>query len=300
LKLLNQNEGKIKMKILVNKDTKVLVQGITGNQGTFHSGAMLEFGTDIVAGVTPKRGGQEVHGVPVYNTIKEAQEKHQIDATVIFVPAKFTGSAIHEAIDADIPLIVVITEHVPVWDAARAVKKAKAKGITIVGPNTPGIVSTDGCKIGIMPNAIFKPGKVGVIARSGTLSYEVIWNLTNEGYGQTTCIGIGGDPSKGLGFVEGLEMFEKDPKTKAIVLIGEIGGTEEEHAAEYIKNHVTKPVVAFIGGRQAPPGKKMGHAGAIVSGGKGTAASKIKVLEEAGVKVARLLSDVPKLLPDKL
>lgn len=288
------------MKILVNKDTKVLVQGITGNQGTFHSKAMIDFGTNVVAGVTPKRGGQEVNGVPVYNTIKEAQEKHEIDATVIFVPAKFTGGAINEAIDANIPLIVVITEHVPVWDAARAVTKAKEKGITILGPNTPGLVSTDGCKLGIMPNVIFKPGNVGVIARSGTLSYEVIWNMTKEEIGQTTCIGIGGDPSHGMGFVEGLELFEKDPNTKAMVLIGEIGGTEEEHAAEYIKKHVSKPVVAFIGGRQAPPGKKMGHAGAIVSGGKGTAASKIKVLEEAGVGVARLLSDVPKLLKKKL
>ena len=288
------------MKILVDKDTKVLVQGITGNQGTFHSKAMIDFGTNVVAGVTPKRGGQEVNGVPVYNTIKEAQEKHEIDATVIFVPAKFTGGAMNEAIDANIPLIVVITEHVPVWDAARAVTKAKEKGITILGPNTPGLVSTDGCKLGIMPNVIFKPGNVGVIARSGTLSYEVIWNMTKEEIGQTTCIGIGGDPSHGMGFVEGLELFEKDNKTKAMVLIGEIGGTEEEHAAEYIKKHVTKPVVAFIGGRQAPPGKKMGHAGAIVSGGKGTAASKIKVLEEAGVGVARLLSDVPKLLKKKL
>lgn len=287
------------MKILVNKETKVLVQGITGNQGTFHTKAMLDFGTTIVAGVTPKKGGQEIHGVLVYNTIKEAQEKHQIDASVIFVPAKFTANAVNEAIDANIPLVVVITEHVPVWDAARVVKRAKEKGITIVGPNTPGLVSTDGCKMGIMPNSIFKQGNVGVIARSGTLSYEVIWNLTKEDYGQTTCIGIGGDPSHGLGFVEGLEMFEKDPNTKAIVLIGEIGGTEEEHAALYIKEHITKPVVAFIGGRQAPPGKKMGHAGAIVSGGKGTAASKIQVLEESGVKVARLLSDVPKLLEGK-
>ncbi|NPE09852.1 MAG: succinate--CoA ligase subunit alpha, partial [Asgard group archaeon] len=275
------------MKILVDKDTKVLVQGITGNQGTFHSKAMIDFGTNVVAGVTPKRGGQEVNGVPVYNTIKEVQEKHEIDATVIFVPAKFTSGAMNEAIDANIPLIVVITEHVPVWDAARAVTKAKEKGITILGPNTPGLVSTDGCKLGIMPNVIFKPGNVGVIARSGTLSYEVIWNMTKEEIGQTTCIGIGGDPSHGMGFVEGLELFEKDPNTKAIVLIGEIGGTEEEHAAEYIKKHVSKPAVAFIGGRQAPPGKKMGHAGAIVSGGKGTAASKIKVLEEAGVGVAR-------------
>ena len=288
------------MKILVNKDTKVLVQGITGTQGTFHTIAMMEYGTKVVAGVTPKRGGQEVNGVPVYNTIKEAQEKHQIDASVIFVPAKFTAGAMNEAIDANIPLVVVITEHVPVWDAARAVIKAKEKGITIIGPNTPGIVSTDGCKLGIMPNVIFKPGNVGVIARSGTLSYEVIWNITGEDLGQTTCIGIGGDPSHGMGFVEGLEMFEKDPNTKAIVLIGEIGGTEEEHAAEYIKEHVSKPVVAFIGGRQAPPGKKMGHAGAIVSGGKGTAASKIKVLEEAGVAVARLLSEVPVLIKKKL
>ncbi len=288
------------MKILVDKNTKVLVQGITGNQGTFHTNAMIEFGTKVVAGVTPNRGGQEVNGVPVYNTIKEAQEKHEIDASVIFVPAKFTGGAMNEAIDAGIPLIVVITEHVPVWDAARAVNKAKEKGITIIGPNTPGLVSTDGCKLGIMPNAIFKPGPVGVIARSGTLSYEVIWNLTKENLGQTTCIGIGGDPSHGMGFVEGLELFEKDPNTKAIVLIGEIGGTEEEHAAEYIKKNVTKPVVAFIGGRQAPPGKKMGHAGAIVSGGKGTAASKIEVLEEAGVGVARLLSEVPELLKKKM
>lgn len=288
------------MKVLVDKDTKVLVQGITGNQGTFHTEAMLEFGTKVVAGVTPKKGGQEVHGVPVYNTIKEAKEKHEIDASVIFVPAKFAASALNEAIDNEIPLIVCITEHVPVWDAARAVNRAKEKGITILGPNTPGLVSTDGCKIGIMPNAIFKEGKIGVIARSGTLSYEVIWNITKDGLGQTTCIGIGGDPSHGMGFVEGLELYEKDPNTEAIVLIGEIGGTEEEHAAEYIKENVKKPVVAFIGGRQAPPGKKMGHAGAIVSGGKGTAASKIKVLEDAGVSVARLLSEVPELLKKKL
>ena len=288
------------MKILVNKDTKVIVQGITGNQGTFHTKAMLDFGTKVVAGVTPKRGGQEVHGVPVYNSIKEAKEKHEIDATVIFVPAKYAGSALNEAIDNDIQLIVCITEEVPVWDAVRAVKRAKAKGITILGPNTPGLVSTDGCKIGIMPNSIFEPGKVGVVARSGTLSYEVIRNIKVAGLGQTVCIGIGGDPSHGLGFLESLEMFEKDPNTEAIVLIGEIGGTEEEHAAAYIKKHVKKPVVAFIGGRNAPPGKKMGHAGAIVSGGKGTAASKIKVLEESGVSVARLLSEVPKLILERL
>ncbi len=288
------------MKILIDKNTQVLVQGITGTQGSFHTKAMLDFGTKVVAGVTPKKGGQEVHGVPVYNTIAEAKEKHEIDASVIFVPAKYTAGALNEAIDADIPLIVVITEHVPVWDAARAVEKAKQKGITIIGPNTPGLVSTDGCKIGIMPNQIFKRGKVGVIARSGTLSYEVILALTNKGFGETTCIGIGGDPAHGFGFVDGLALFEKDPETEAIVLIGEIGGTEEEHAAEYIKKSVTKPVVAFIGGRTAPPGKKMGHAGAIVSGGKGTAASKIKVLEEAGVSVARLISDIPKILKEKL
>ncbi|RLI70196.1 MAG: succinate--CoA ligase subunit alpha [Candidatus Gerdarchaeota archaeon] len=288
------------MKILIDKNTRVLVQGITGTQGSFHTKAMLDFGTKVVAGVTPKKGGQEVHGVPVYNTIAEAKEKHEIDASVIFVPAKYTAGALNEAIDADIPLIVVITEHVPVWDAARAVEKAKQKGITIIGPNTPGLVSTDGCKIGIMPNQIFKRGKVGVIARSGTLSYEVILALTNKGFGETTCIGIGGDPAHGFGFVDGLALFEKDPETDAIVLIGEIGGTEEEHAAEYIKKSVTKPVVAFIGGRTAPPGKKMGHAGAIVSGGKGTAASKIKVLEEAGVSVARLISDIPKILKEKL
>lgn len=288
------------MKIFVDKNTQVLVQGITGNQGTFHTKAMLEYGTKVVAGVTPKRGGQEVHGVPVFNTIKEAQEKHQIDATVIFVPAKFAGGALNEAIDANIPLIVCITEHVPVWDAARAVKKALEKDIIILGPNTPGLVSTDGCKIGIMPNSIFKPGNVGVVARSGTLSYEVISSLTEGSIGQTTCIGIGGDPSHGIGFIEALELFEKDPNTEAIVLIGEIGGTEEEHAAAYIKQHITKPVVAFIGGRQAPPGKKMGHAGAIVSGGKGTAASKIAVLEDAGVSVARLLSEMPILLKKRL
>jgi len=260
----------------------------------------LDFGTKVVAGVTPNRAGQEVHGVPVFNTIKDAQEKHDIDASVIFVPAKYAGGALNEAIDANIPLIVCITEHIPVWDAARAVDKAKPKGIKILGPNTPGLVSTDGCKIGIMPNQIFKPGKVGVIARSGTLSYEVIWALTAKGLGETTCIGIGGDPSHGYSFVDGLEEFEKDPNTEAIVMIGEIGGTEEEHAAEYITKKVNKPVAAFIGGRTAPPGKKMGHAGAIVSGGKGTAASKIAVLEEAGVSVARLLSEVPELIKKKL
>ncbi|TFF85280.1 succinate--CoA ligase subunit alpha [Candidatus Heimdallarchaeota archaeon] len=288
------------MKILIDKDTRVLVQGITGNQGMFHTKAMQEFGTKVVAGVTPGKKGQEIHGVPVYDTIVEAKENHKIDASVIFVPARFATDALNEAIDADIPLIVCITEHVPVWDAAKAVEKAEKKGIIIIGPNTPGLVSTDGCKIGIMPNAIFKPGKIGVIARSGTLSYEVIWALTNSGLGETTCIGIGGDPSHGMGFVEGLTKFNEDPNTEGIVLIGEIGGSEEEHAAKFIKDNVDKPVVAFIGGRTAPPGKKMGHAGAIVSGGKGTASSKIAVLEEAGVHVARLLSEVPELLKENL
>ncbi|MEA2070934.1 MAG: succinate--CoA ligase subunit alpha [Asgard group archaeon] len=288
------------MKILVDKDSNVLVQGITGRQGEFHTEAMLDFGTNVVAGVTPGKGGQKVHDVPVYDTIKEAQKEHDIDASVIFVPAPFAADALNEAIDADIPLIVCITEHVPVWDAARAAVKAEEKGITIIGPNTPGLVSSDGCKIGIMPNQIFKPGKVGLIARSGTLSYEVILALTESGLGETTCIGIGGDPAHGMGFVEGLELFEKDPETEAIVLIGEIGGSEEEHAAKFIEEHITKPVVAFIGGRTAPPGKKMGHAGAIVSGGKGTAASKIAVLEEVGVKVARLLSEVPELIKEAL
>ncbi|MBD3190937.1 MAG: succinate--CoA ligase subunit alpha [Candidatus Heimdallarchaeota archaeon] len=288
------------MKILVDNDSKVLVQGITGNQGTFHTKAMLDFDTKVVAGVTPGKAGEEIHGIPVYDTIKEAKNETEIDASVIFVPARFANDALNEAIDADIPLVVCITEHVPVWDTSRAVKKAEKKGITIVGPNTPGIVATEGCKLGIMPNSIFEKGNIGVISRSGTLSYEVIWELTEHGFGQTTCIGIGGDPSHGLGFVEGLELFEKDPKTKGIVLIGEIGGTEEEHAAEYIQEFVSKPVVSFIGGRTAPPGKKMGHAGAIVSGGKGTAASKIAVLEDAGVNVARLLSEVPELLKKHL
>ncbi|MCK5158687.1 MAG: succinate--CoA ligase subunit alpha, partial [Candidatus Heimdallarchaeota archaeon] len=251
------------MKILVDKETKVLVQGITGNQGTFHSKAMIDFGTNVVAGVTPKRGGQEVNGVPVYNTIKEAQEKHEIDATVIFVPAKFTGGAMNEAIDANIPLIVVITEHVPVWDAARTVTKAKEKGITILGPNTPGIVSTDGCKLGIMPNVIFKPGNVGVIARSGTLSYEVIWNMTKEEIGQTTCIGIGGDPIIGTTTLDAIKLLMKDNETKGIILIGEIGGSMEADAALWIKENGTKPVVGFIAGQTAPKGRRMGHAGAI-------------------------------------
>ncbi len=284
------------MTILINKDTKVVVQGITGHQGSYHTEAMKAYGTKIVAGVTPGKGGQEVHGIPVLDTVREAKEEYGATASIIFVPAPFTMDATFEAIEAELSPIVVITEHVPVKDEIKMIHAAKQKGLTIIGPNTPGVISPEESKMGIMPGHIFKKGKVGVISRSGTLTYEIASGLTNAGFGQSTAVGIGGDPVTGTNFIDILEMFKQDKETKAVVLIGEIGGNAEEQAAEYIKKEFDKPVVAFIAGKTAPPGKRMGHAGAIISGTAGTAKSKIAALEKAGVRVADKPRDIAEIM----
>ena len=284
------------MAVIVDSGTRVVVQGITGYQGTYHSQAMAEFGTKVVGGVTPGKGGQEVHGLPVFETVVEAVEETGANASCIFVPAPFTKGAVLEAVDAGIKTIVTVTEHVPVHDAVGFVAVAKAKGVTLIGPNCPGLAAPGVAKIGILPNKIFKAGETGVVSRSGTLTYEIVNAMTESGRGQSTCVGIGGDRVPGTGFVDVLELFEKDEETKSIVMVGEIGGTAEEEAAEFITEHVTKPVVAYIAGRTAPPGKRMGHAGAIIARGRGTAESKIKALEAAGVKVAALPTEVPDLL----
>ena len=288
------------MAILINKDTKVIVQGITGFQGQFHTQSMLEYGTKVVAGVTPGKGGEKVHGVPVYNTITEALEQHEANASICFVPGAFAKGALIEALDHNLNPISMITEHIPVHDTMQVVKMARDKGISIVGPNTPGIISPGKCKLGIMPSHVFTEGVVGLISRSGTLTYEIAANISEAGYGQSTCIGLGGDPITGLNFIDLLELFEKDDETKGIALIGEIGGKSEEDAAEYIKKSFSKPVVAYIAGRTAPPGKRMGHAGAIISGGMGTAESKIKALNDAGVKVAQFPHEISVLLKEML
>jgi len=275
------------MSILVNKDTRLLVQGITGREGEFHTRRMLEYGTNIVGGVTPGKGGETVAGVPVFNTVRQAKEATAANASIIYVPAPFAADAILEAAEASIPLIVCITEGIPVLDMIKVYHKVKQLGVRLIGPNCPGVISPEECKVGIMPGHIHKKGPVGVISRSGTLTYEVVWELTKRGYGQSTCVGIGGDPIIGTSFVDCLALFEADPETRAIVIIGEIGGTDEEEAAEFIKRHVTKPVVGFIAGETAPEGKRMGHAGAIISGGKGTAQAKVAALTAAGVIVAR-------------
>ncbi|MEX2701611.1 MAG: succinate--CoA ligase subunit alpha [Candidatus Baldrarchaeota archaeon] len=284
------------MAILVNNKTKAIVQGITGTQGSFHTKLMLEYGTKIVAGVTPGKGGQEVHGVPVYDTVKEALSEHDANASIIFVPAPFAKDAVLEGINAGLELIVVITEHIPIKDTIQMVEVAKRNNVNIVGPNTPGVITPGECKLGIMPGHIFKRGPIGIISRSGTLTYEIASNLTKAGFGQSTCLGIGGDPIIGVNFVEALEMFANDHETKAVVLIGEIGGDAEERAAEYIRKEFNKPVAAFIAGKTAPPGKRMGHAGAIISGRTGTAQSKIKALKDAGVHVV----DRPREISEKL
>ena len=274
------------MSILINENTRLIVQGITGKQGTFHTEQMLAYGTKVVGGVTPGKSGQTVLGVPVFDTVKEAKEATGANATIIYVPPKFAADSIFEAIDAEMPLVVCITEGIPVLDMARVKNYLVGKKTVLVGPNCPGLISPGKCKAGILPGYIHTPGHVGVISRSGTLTYEAVNQLTERGIGQSTAIGIGGDPIRGLGFVDVLRMFEEDPDTYAIVMIGEIGGSGEEEAAEFIKNHMTKPVAAFISGQTAPKGKRMGHAGAIISGGKGTAAGKIAALTEAGVIVA--------------
>jgi succinyl-CoA synthetase alpha subunit len=275
------------MSILVDKNTRLLVQGITGSSGAFHAKNCLEYGTNVVAGVTPGKGGQMFEEkVPVFDTVYEARKQTGCNATMIFVPAAFAADAILEAADAGVELIVCITEGIPVMDMMRAQTVLKEKKSRLIGPNCPGIITPGQCKIGIMPGYIHKPGKIGVISRSGTLTYEAVWQLTQRGYGQSTCIGIGGDPINGTSHLDAVQLFSEDPDTEALILIGEIGGTAEEEAASWIKEHYDKPVAAFIAGVTAPPGRRMGHAGAIVSGGKGTATGKIEALREAKIAVA--------------
>ena len=288
------------MSILINKDTKVIVQGITGRDGGFHTSKMKAYGTKVVGGISPGKGGQQVEGVPVFNTVKEAVETTGADASVIFVPAPFAGDAILEASYAGIKLVVCITEHVPVQDMIRVTPVLKENNTKLVGANCPGLITPNECLIGILPGMIFKKGNVGLISRSGTLTYEVVNMLTEEGIGQSTCVGIGGDPVSGLYFVDLLEMYENDPETEAVVVIGEIGGDAEEQAAQFIKDKMTKPVVAFIAGQSAPPGKRMGHAGAIISSGAGTAEEKIKAFNAAAVPVAKEPSEIPGMVKEKL
>jgi len=285
------------MGIIIDKNTRAIVQGITGTQGSFHTKLMLEYGTKIVAGMTPGKGGTQVHGVPTYDTVEQAQQKHAANASIIFVPAPFAADSALEALENSIKKIVIITEHIPIKDAVSLMTNAKQAGATIVGPNTPGIITPGECKLGIMPDHIFKAGNVGIVSRSGTLTYEIAASLTRRKLGQSTCLGLGGDPITGLNFIDALEMFAKDPKTEAVVLIGEIGGNLEELAAKHVaEGRYSKPVVAFIAGRSAPPGKRMGHAGAIVTGKAGTAASKIEAFRKAGVEVAEKPNDVADLL----
>lgn len=284
------------MSILIDNKTRVIVQGITGHDGSFHTASMLEYNTKVCGGVTPGKGGQKVHGLPVFNTCKEAVSETGATCSVIFVPARFATQAIREAADAGISLIVCITEGVPVIEMIGNYHYLKERGIRMIGPNCPGIISPGKSKVGIMPARIHEPGSIGVLSRSGTLTYEVVYNLTLNRMGQSTCIGIGGDPIIGTGFCELLDIFEKDEQTEAVALIGEIGGEEEEAAADYFKKHMKKPVAAFISGRTAPPGKRMGHAGAIISGGKGTAQAKIEAFESAGIPVADRPDEIPLLL----
>lgn len=288
------------MSILIDENTRLLVQGITGRDGSFHAQKMKEYGTKVVAGVTPGKGGQDVGGIPVFNSVAEAKEKTGANTAVIYVPAKFAKDAMLEDIKAGISLIICITEGIPVLDMMEVRTAMKGKNIRLIGPNCPGLISPGKSKVGIMPGHIHAPGPIGVISRSGTLTYEVVYNLTRQGLGQSSCVGLGGDPIIGTRFVDVLEMFMKDDQTKGIVMVGEIGGQDEQIAADYIKKHVTKPIVGFIAGRTAPPGKRMGHAGAIISSGDSTAEAKRKILEDAGVQVVDIPDEIPAIFKSKL
>lgn len=288
------------MSILIDQNTKVIVQGITGRDGSFHAEQMIKYGTQVVGGVTPGKGGQEVVGRPVFNSVKDAKHATGANAAVIYVPAKFAKAAILEDIDAGIELIICISEGLPVLDMVDVMKAKKGKKIRIIGPNCPGLISPGKSKIGIMPGHIHKAGPIGVVSRSGTLTYEVVYNLTQSGIGQTTCVGLGGDPIIGTRFIDILEMFERDPETKGIVMVGEIGGQDEQLAADFIKSNIKKPVVGFIAGRTAPPGKRMGHAGAIISSGESTAEAKRKILQNAGVSVVDVPDEMPAIFKKAL
>ncbi len=288
------------MSILVNNNTKVVVQGITGRDGSFHAKLMKEYGTKVAAGVTPGKGGQDLEGIPVFNSVKEAKDKTGANTAIIYVPAKFAKDAMIEDLDAGIELIICITEGVPVVDMIEVYRRLKLTKSRLIGPNCPGVITPGQCKVGIMPGHIHLPGPIGVVSRSGTLTYEVVYNLTRNNIGQSTCVGLGGDPIIGTRFVDVLELFEKDPETKGIVMVGEIGGEDEQKAAEFIKKNVTKPVVGFIAGRTAPAGKRMGHAGAIISGGDTTAEAKRKILMDAGVTVVDFPDEIPAVFQQKI